>query len=130
MHCPVCKVAMVTLEVERVEVDHCVRCRGVWLDRGELALLLGAKESDEEIARLVPAPDVTEAPRDCPICDKAMEKTRAADSGVVLDRCAKGDGLWLDAGELGAIVKADAGGSGGRVQRLLAEMFGEQSEID
>ncbi|HEU6446347.1 MAG TPA: zf-TFIIB domain-containing protein [Gaiellaceae bacterium] len=37
MNCPVCETAELALaERERVEIDYCPRCRGVWLDRGEL----------------------------------------------------------------------------------------------
>ena len=46
MDCPVCKNAMIVLELDEVEVDYCADCRGVWLDSGELELLL------EEFARL------------------------------------------------------------------------------
>ena len=34
MQCPVCAVDMFVLEFERVEVDFCHRCGGVWLDSG------------------------------------------------------------------------------------------------
>ena len=36
MQCPVCDVRLATSDRQGVEVDHCPRCRGVWLDRGEL----------------------------------------------------------------------------------------------
>ena len=37
MKCPVCETVELALaERERVEVDYCPTCRGVWLDRGEL----------------------------------------------------------------------------------------------
>ncbi len=37
MQCPVCKeVSLVMTERQGIEVDYCPRCRGVWLDRGEL----------------------------------------------------------------------------------------------
>ncbi len=37
MKCPVCKdVTLVMSERQRVEIDFCPECRGVWLDRGEL----------------------------------------------------------------------------------------------
>jgi Zn-finger nucleic acid-binding protein len=37
-------------EVRRhgVEIDICPKCRGVWLDRGELEKLLGAAKDDRE----------------------------------------------------------------------------------
>ena len=34
--CPVCKVDLVMTERQNVEIDYCPKCRGVWLDRGEL----------------------------------------------------------------------------------------------
>jgi uncharacterized protein len=36
MNCPVCSVALTMTERQGVEIDYCPRCRGVWLDRGEL----------------------------------------------------------------------------------------------
>lgn len=36
MVCPVCRVPLVMTERQNIEVDYCPKCRGVWLDRGEL----------------------------------------------------------------------------------------------
>jgi Zn-finger nucleic acid-binding protein len=36
MLCPACKVDLVMSERQNVEIDYCPKCRGVWLDRGEL----------------------------------------------------------------------------------------------
>ena len=36
MKCPSCTTDLVIAERQGVEIDHCPRCRGVWLDRGEL----------------------------------------------------------------------------------------------
>ena len=37
MNCPVCKDQVLSVtERQGVEIDVCPRCRGVWLDRGEL----------------------------------------------------------------------------------------------
>lgn len=41
MNCPVCKdVALVLADRQGIEIDYCPRCRGVWLDRGELDKLI------------------------------------------------------------------------------------------
>jgi uncharacterized protein len=40
MRCPVCDVRLVETDRQGVEIDHCPRCRGVWLDRGELDKLI------------------------------------------------------------------------------------------
>ena len=34
--CPVCRVDLVMSERQNIEIDYCPKCRGVWLDRGEL----------------------------------------------------------------------------------------------
>jgi Zn-finger nucleic acid-binding protein len=36
MLCPVCRVDLVMSDRQGVEIDYCPKCRGVWLDRGEL----------------------------------------------------------------------------------------------
>ncbi|MCU0415042.1 MAG: zf-TFIIB domain-containing protein [Ignavibacteriaceae bacterium] len=37
MNCPVCKESeLVISERQGIEIDYCSKCRGVWLDRGEL----------------------------------------------------------------------------------------------
>jgi Zn-finger nucleic acid-binding protein len=40
MQCPVCDVRLAVTDRQGVEIDHCPRCRGVWLDRGELDKLI------------------------------------------------------------------------------------------
>ena len=40
MKCPTCDVDLVMSERQGVEIDYCPKCRGVWLDRGELDKIL------------------------------------------------------------------------------------------
>lgn len=41
MQCPVCTTENLTMsERQGVEIDYCPKCRGVWLDRGELDKLI------------------------------------------------------------------------------------------
>jgi len=41
MNCPVCQnVALAMTAREGIEIDYCPKCRGVWLDRGELDKLV------------------------------------------------------------------------------------------
>jgi uncharacterized protein len=51
--CPVCRVDLVMSERLGVEIDYCPRCRGVWLDRGELDKIL-----DRGAAELSPPPQI------------------------------------------------------------------------
>lgn len=46
MPCPVCKVPLVMSDRQRVEIDYCPQCRGVWLDRGELDKIIERSTRD------------------------------------------------------------------------------------
>lgn len=36
MKCPNCEETLVMSERQGIEIDYCPKCRGVWLDKGEL----------------------------------------------------------------------------------------------
>ncbi|GEO04948.1 hypothetical protein AAE02nite_26120 [Adhaeribacter aerolatus] len=40
MKCPVCNETLLMTDKQGVEIDYCPKCRGVWLDRGELEKIL------------------------------------------------------------------------------------------
>ena len=129
MDCPVCKNAMITLELEDVEIDYCADCGGIWLDAGELEMLLGNPEqADELIHSFQIDSDCTEKPRKCPICLKKMQKIIAGQSTptLLIDRCRKGDGLWFDKGELQDILNRAQLDEDSKIQKLLADMFGQK----
>ena len=46
MHCPVDNELLQMTERSGVEVDYCPRCRGIWLDRGELDKILERAERE------------------------------------------------------------------------------------
>ena len=48
MNCPIDGDTLMMSERQGVEIDYCPRCRGVWLDRGELDKLLAAVDRDDE----------------------------------------------------------------------------------
>ena len=127
MDCPVCENAMITLELEDVEIDHCVNCGGIWLDAGELELLLGepAKAKDLLDSFKIDSRPVEET-RKCPICDKKMRKIIVGSSKptLLIDKCRRGDGLWFDKGELHDIFDRAELDKDSKIQRLLTDMFG------
>lgn len=50
--CPNCSESMQEVRRNDVQIDMCPKCRGVWLDRGELEKLLNvAREVDREYER-------------------------------------------------------------------------------
>ena len=49
MLCPVCKESMVVLELNEIEIDFCTRCSGIWLDAGELELLIEQQQKAKKL---------------------------------------------------------------------------------
>ena len=47
MLCPVCNVDLQLSERSGVEIDYCPKCRGVWLDRGELDKIIERSDSGD-----------------------------------------------------------------------------------
>jgi len=127
MDCPACKNAMITLELADVEIDHCNNCGGIWLDRGELEILLGHSEKAAQLLRSFRIDHkCAEKKRKCPICLKKMQKVivGSVDHKLLIDKCTKGDGLWFDRGELQNILKVGSFDKENKVAELLADMFG------
>ncbi|MCX5634137.1 MAG: zf-TFIIB domain-containing protein [Phycisphaerae bacterium] len=148
MDCPICKSAMIVLELEQVEVDHCTACGGIWLDAGELELLFNdARQAKQLVSSFHHAPGVKEKVRSCPICLKKMQKIHAGgfdpfgklragkltagseDEPVIIDRCPKGHGLWFDRGELPQVLAKGSFDKERKVIKLLSQIFGGGSEV-
>jgi len=131
MDCPACKNAMITLELAEVEIDHCEECGGIWLDAGELEILLGQPQQAKRLLdSFKVSAGATEKLRQCPICDKKMQKivVGTTEPTLLIDKCRRGDGLWFDKGELEDILSRARLDRDSRIQRLLAEMFGQNRQ--
>lgn len=128
MDCPACREPMVVLELHDVEIDHCLTCRGIWLDAGELELLLGdCAGKDRLLSSFEVDREAEEKPRKCPICLRRMQKVLCGtDCRVRIDRCRRNHGIWFDAGELEEILRMGSLGGSTEVLDLLADMFGKR----
>lgn len=63
--CPACRVDLVMSDRQGVEIDYCPKCRGVWLDRGELDKIIersAAYEAGQASPQAVPEPQPRTAP--------------------------------------------------------------------
>jgi Zn-finger nucleic acid-binding protein len=48
MNCPFCpETNLVMSERQGIEIDYCPKCRGIWLDRGELDKIIEKSQSQE-----------------------------------------------------------------------------------
>ena len=131
MDCPTCRNAMITLELADVEIDHCTSCGGIWLDSGELDVLLDdPAQAKRLLSSFQQSGSATEQPRKCPICDKKMAKVVVgrSDPPLMVDKCPRNDGLWFDTGELQEILNRADLDDGNRIQKLLADIFGTDRE--
>jgi uncharacterized protein len=127
MDCPRCQKPLIILEFERVEIDYCASCQGVWLDSGELELLL--ESSHEKHLEFQPDKTAQERPFKCPRCHKRMNKVRGGnDKAVLLDSCKNGHGLWFDGGELEIILKDEKIDSNNRIFKHLRGIFVKKSK--
>jgi len=131
--CPVClgaKLNKVKVGVKaRVEIDHCWRCGGVWLEHGEIPRLrlippaalwtAIARRTAQAVfpchscrARFDRNLDACPACGwknviDCPVCDQPMRREQVG--GIHLDLCRGCKGVWFDHHELDEVWKTQAG---------------------
>ncbi|MEX2213568.1 MAG: zf-TFIIB domain-containing protein [Phycisphaeraceae bacterium] len=94
--CPECHRPFVIVRVLSIDVDFCRHCKGCWFDPGELGQLTG-QASD--------VPGATAGHRTsqykCPICGETMwESNFRKPYNLMVDRCPKGHGVYLEQGEL------------------------------
>jgi len=108
MICPTCKSDMIVVEHNRIELDYCGKCHGVWFDAGELELLLGSLGLDSASPFLSSILEAEEAKTDekkrrCPLCRRKMKKANL-ETKVLVDLCPQGEGIWFDGSEVGVLI--------------------------
>ncbi len=77
--CPVCRVDLVMTDRQGVEIDYCPKCRGVWLDRGELDKIIERSAAYE--AGLAQTAPTRETPRSQPPASQPWGSEPARDYG-------------------------------------------------
>jgi Zn-finger nucleic acid-binding protein len=105
--CPKCK--NVKLEEEKISgilIHKCKTCCGIWLNKGELNALVHPTEGDLEYCSREHIAEDRISEYLCPSCKNIkMKKVNFITySDIMIDYCEKCHGLWLDRGELDAII--------------------------
>ena len=129
--CPKCREPMAAFELEGIEIDRCLACGGTWLDAGELEMITESAGADpgEITQALTRAGTGKRGKRRCPRCRRKLSViTIGEDPPIELDRCPIGHGLWLDPGEMEAVIAAFDEGEEGAVARFFADLY--RNEID
>lgn len=111
MQCPLDGTTLETHTVQSVHVEECPQCLGLWFEEGQLR-----EAKDETEADLVwldfdlwsdqESFTTDWSSRKCPQCSKNMATISYGETGVVVEYCINGHGVWLDKGEFQAIITA------------------------
>jgi uncharacterized protein len=129
MNCPACKKPMVVLELNKIEVDYCLSCGGIWFDEGELELVLeNAHEKDALLSSFHVEKASREKKRRCPICRKTMEKIHCGkdEKACLVDKCKHNHGIWFDHGELYDVIKRGNLDKQNKILSMLEDIFREK----
>ncbi len=111
MQCPKCNQPLQGLDYEGVHIETCPTCGGDWLDAGELGSIVEARKNrfdKNECDAVAQAATITGVKMaglnrhfTCPKCGGTTNPVNFGDdTGLIIDRCAKCNGVWLEGGEL------------------------------
>ena len=101
--CPRCFTETKEEELEvfgpNIILDRCLKCGGVWLDKGELNVLLRNRKLTDYLTKEIGTQSKSELV--CPRCGGLMDIEAAEE--IAIDVCLSCGGVWLDKGELDAL---------------------------
>lgn len=143
MTCPACAKELRPAVEFGIALNECPACGGIWLEDGELNRVLksgsdittGLENRVQPSGEIVTKRDLNRA---CPKCNIHLDRYRYNySSPVELDSCHKCNGVWIDDGELFAILDFNqneeimAAADGGKWLKgvaAMAEFEGEAQE--
>lgn len=111
MQCPKCRQPLQGVDYQGVHIETCPACGGDWLDSGELKNIVLAREmrfDEKECLAMAQAAKITGVKLTdlnrhltCPNCGASTNPVNYGDdTGVIIDKCPRCNGIWLDRGEL------------------------------
>lgn len=130
LHCPLGHGKMKTISIDHVCIDYCSDCYGIWLDMGELELLLN-KTLDitgrfaEIFNHQLESQDSSIL--ECLVCKVKMTLHKHYYENLKSHGCENCGGIWLDSGEFAALYmerKHEQSAS-----ELLSEVVGKHINI-
>ena len=104
--CPACSRALSRSDIEGNVLHACMECGGMWITPQAFSEML---ESADELLSATTRPSCSyektfmrsDSSRLCPSCDAQMDNYQYQyTSGIWIDACPNGHGIWLDAGEM------------------------------
>jgi Zn-finger nucleic acid-binding protein len=117
--CPKCTSPMEKVTYAGVEVDRCVKCKGLWFDAREqerLKDVKGADAIDNGPARTAATASTEPAPLECPVCHtRLIRMVDHEQPHIHFESCTVCYGVFFDAGEFRDYKEQTLGESIGRL---------------
>ena len=109
MHCPKCDAEMELVEISGIEIDRCIRCRGIWFDpqeQKELKEVRGVHKVDTG-HRAIGEHYNQQRDIRCPRCHIDMEEALQQRGRVHInyESCPVCGGSYFDAGEFRSLAE-------------------------
>jgi uncharacterized protein len=121
MECPRCKLTLVPTMRHQIQVNHCPRCHGMWLEHPELGQLEDEvfDFGDRWKGTLVTSPTATTD--QCPECDALLQKFKYRFYDLEMELCPNEHGYWLDEDEDTRVLELMKREESDLQRKLLAE---------
>jgi uncharacterized protein len=107
MDCPHCHKELVIKDYQHTSIATCNDCGGVWIDPSQLERIISQREPflpeqiQSSLQKAHSGFTATVTRLSCPVCSQLMgELNYDYSSGVIVNVCPQGHGIWFDKDEL------------------------------
>ena len=103
MQCVKCDGELQRVTLDKVEVDKCTKCSGIWFDIGELDKILESSSIDSLKNEIGNNQGQDAEKGKCPRCGgtgNMVQVTNLKNPDIHIDTCSVCYGQWLDGGEI------------------------------
>jgi Zn-finger nucleic acid-binding protein len=98
--CPKCIGQLQKVIYQKIEIDRCDHCAGIWFDRLEAEQLKQIKGSEYLDKCTIPRSNRRSHTSCCPKCQQQMLKMLDLDKHAIwYEKCSRCQGIWLEAGQ-------------------------------
>lgn len=136
MFCPNCeKEQLKEVVFNKIGVDYCPKCLGLWFDEDELRQAKDEKDKDFNWLDIDLWQDekkfqLGQGRKVCPKDGVPLYEVRYSDSGIKVDLCGQCRGIWLDRGEFKKIVNyLEDKGKNEMLNNYLANLAVQAKEV-
>lgn len=110
MNCPRCQTPLQVQNADRLVMNCCYQCGGLFLDGASSKRVVDAVDPNavaaaNQVSQYARANVATDAIAPCPMCNKALDKMPIPNANVTVDVCRE-HGVWFDRDELQRVVQA------------------------